>query len=97
MGDANMRFLRWIEPADWQVDRVVPASPRLRDPVAADNGAFATLLMVLRDQNQPFSGDGLIPILSEESVAPGEATRLVELCVEREILYRPHRSDLEST
>jgi hypothetical protein len=67
---------------------------RNRKPVIAESGSFALVLMLLRDQNLPFTGDTLVRIMGEEGVPREEALAQLEECVVREILYRPHRSEI---
>lgn len=67
---------------------------RNREPVIAESGPFALMLMLLRDQNLPFTGDMLVRIMGEEGVSREVALAQLEQCVVREILYRPHRSEI---
>lgn len=67
---------------------------RTRPQAIAESGPFALILMLLRDQNMPFTGDTLLNILEEEGVPRGEAMAQLAECVRREILYRPHRSEV---
>lgn len=67
---------------------------RRREAVTIPKGPFSTALLVLRDQNQPFTGDSLVKILGEEGI-DGQVARTVALeLLREEILYRPHATEV---
>lgn len=67
---------------------------RKRDPVTVSDGPFSKALLVLRDQNMPFTGAGLVKLLGEEGVAEDLARAAALELLRREIVYRPHATEV---
>lgn len=66
---------------------------RVRKPVILKGGPLARVLVVLRDQNMPFTGDSFLKIMAEEKIDEATGREVALELVRQEILYRPHLTD----
>ena len=48
----------------------------------------------MRDQNLPFTGKAFAEIMEQKGIPPDQARAVLMELLERDVLYRPHRSEI---
>ncbi len=67
---------------------------RTADTVEEDDVGLVAALQLLRTQNQPFDGASFLMQMGHEGIDAQKARHVLAELVEREILYRPHPTEL---
>ncbi|MCP3892151.1 MAG: class I SAM-dependent methyltransferase [Desulfobulbaceae bacterium] len=57
-------------------------------------GPLATAILILKDQNLPFSGESLLKALNDNGVSPKEGRSVIVELLARGIIYRPNPGDV---
>jgi SAM-dependent methyltransferase len=82
----NLHGLQRVESISYKL--------RLREIVQVPKGALGTAVFILRDQNLPFTGKAFAEIMEQKGIPPDQARAVLMELLERDVLYRPHRSEI---
>jgi len=67
---------------------------RSGEPVAVSEPAHVAALLILSDQDMPFSGGSFVSVMAQDGVGGASARRVLQELVARDVVYRPHATDL---
>ena len=82
----NLRGMQRVESLAFKL--------RHRQAVKVAKGPFATGLLALEGQTEPFRGETWVQAMAKSNLGPAEARGVLMELVNQEILFRPHDSDL---
>lgn len=85
METRNLRNVSRIEKISFTV--------RTQKNLVVADPLLTKAILLLRDQNKPFSGDSWIKVVGDEGIDAQNAVNLIGELVKREIVFRPHAID----